>query len=181
MALVRIDGLGPTGPAAPMASGIAIEPFSASIIGPGPRFTLAVPTSQGLPALFDSALNSTMNVRPSEPADALDLGLGPILGTWAELHAPAGAWMIVATSVTAFEPLDSFHTRVDSVLTRRRRDGEAIPGTQTRRVVSLDPQTWESERRQVRERGLALPAPVVDELNQWAERLGVTPLGPGVH
>jgi LDH2 family malate/lactate/ureidoglycolate dehydrogenase len=54
--LVRVTGLGPSGPAAAVAAELAIGPQVGLVLGPGPHRALAVPTAAGLPLVFDSAL-----------------------------------------------------------------------------------------------------------------------------
>jgi LDH2 family malate/lactate/ureidoglycolate dehydrogenase len=160
VALVRVAHVGPTGPAAAVAAEIAIGPWSAMILGPGPSWSLAIPSDSGLPAVFDSALaevetdgRNTPRSRPSWPD-----GLAP----WAAVLAPEEGWLIAAFAVAAWEPLPVFHSRVKEAL-----DGRAAgPG-------QLLPTAWEAHRRTVREQGVPLPDAVRQELSRWAERVGV--------
>jgi LDH2 family malate/lactate/ureidoglycolate dehydrogenase len=167
--LVRVVHIGPTGPAAALAAEIAIGPFWAWIMGPGPSFALALPSDQGLPAVYDPALapgavGAPGKARPARPSWAGLDGLAP----WAGVLATEGGWLIAALAVAAWEPLPKFHDRVHAVLRDHHDPG---PG-------QLLPDAWEAHRRDVRERGVPLPAAVRKDLARWAERLGVTPVDP---
>jgi LDH2 family malate/lactate/ureidoglycolate dehydrogenase len=163
--LVRIAHVGPTGPAAVVAAELAIGPQAALILGPGPSWSVAMPSETGLPAVFDSALHPAEDSRPSPPAWPDELG------PWAAVLAPDEGWLIAAVSIAAWEPLLAFHARVKQVL--GEQGGNAQP-----RAGQLLPAVWEAHRRVVREHGVPLPASVRKELIPWAERLGVAPLAP---
>jgi hypothetical protein len=94
--LVRVSHVGPTGPAAALAAEMAIGPCSAMVLGPGPSWTLAIPTDAGLPALFDSALGSEGDSTLS--STSWPEGLAP----WAAVLAPEGGWLIAAIAVAAW-------------------------------------------------------------------------------
>jgi LDH2 family malate/lactate/ureidoglycolate dehydrogenase len=156
--LVRVTGLGPAGPAAAVAAELAIGPHVGLVLGPGPHQALALPTAEGLPLVFDSALAGEAPP-PALPASSL-------LVPWS-LLAPEGEILVVAAVVTALEPLATFHERIDVALTALG-DG---PGR-------LLPGPWEERRRAVREHGVPLDGAVMAALRPWAERLGLEPPAP---
>jgi Malate/L-lactate dehydrogenase len=162
--LVRVTHVGPTGPAAVVAAEMAIEPCSAMILGPGPSWTLAMPTDAGLPALFDSALRGAGDSTPSS------ISWPEELAPWAAVLAPAGGWLIAAVAVAAWEPLQAFQSRVVEAMTGQQ-DGAG----------RLFPAAWEAHRRAVRDLGVPLPAVVCDALISWADRLGIEPPVPVPH
>jgi len=151
--IVRVANLGPTGPAAPIAADLAVGPFVAAIAGPGPSWTVAVPMPEGLPAVYDSAL------------DGPDAGVPDWLGPWSPWTAAlAGSdgWAILALAVAALEPLTTFQDRVAAAL-----GGSAEgPGR-------LSPVPWDGRRRAARERGVSLDDVATKRLHAWADRLGV--------
>lgn len=165
VAIVRVSGVGPTGPAAEAAAEVAIGPYLAVIIGPRPSWTLALPSAAGLPLVFDSLL-----VGDAEPAEALREVAGTFwadsLGTWARVLAPGRDWLLLVAAVTAIEPLASFHERVACVQAEPEKSASGW----------LLPASWEERRRKLREQGLQLPVEVVRQLNEEAARLGVLPL-----
>jgi len=152
--LVRVRDVGPTGPAGPIASGLAIGPFVALVVGPGPSLAIAAPTAEGLPALHDSQL-------ASEPAALGDYG------PWVSSLVGGDGWLILAVSIPALEALGKFHERV----------GEAL-GRTARGAGLLRPETLEASRRVARERGVTIEPEAVGRLSRWAERLGVAWPGP---
>jgi LDH2 family malate/lactate/ureidoglycolate dehydrogenase len=162
--LVRVARLGPTGPAAVVAAEIAIGPMSATIVGPGPSWSLAMPSDRGLPAVYDSALLGA-GVR-------LPYVDGP--GPWAAVLTPEDGWLIAAVAVAAWEPLPAFHARVKAALEDQERKTGPLPG-------QLLPLAWEAHRRDIREHGVPIPDAVRTALRPWAERLGVAPLAPEPH
>ena len=147
--LVRVRNVGPTGPAGPIASGLAIGPFVALVVGPGPSLAIAAPTAEGLPALHDSALSG-------EGADLGDYG------PWVSSIVGGDGWLILAVSVPALEALGTFHERV----------GEAL-GLTARGSGPLRPGALEASRREARERGVTIEPEAEVRLARWAERLGV--------
>lgn len=148
--VIRVTGLGPLGSAAPLAAEMAIGPEAGLVLGPKGAWTLALPTSEGLPAVFDSALAG-----PNAP------GSPPIVQPWG-LLVPEGGWLVVALAVPALEPLVVFHERIDSVL----RGELEPPGW-------LLPAPWAARRQAVREQGVPLDNETFDALRRGAERLGM--------
>jgi LDH2 family malate/lactate/ureidoglycolate dehydrogenase len=153
--IVRVHNLGPAGPAAPVASDLAIGPFVAAIAGPGPSLALALPSTQGLPVVFDSALD------PGSKAQSLDECLG-VWTPWISSVAGDGGWLILALSVSSMESLASFHERVASSFLER----DEQPG-------QLKPESWDERRREARERGVLLDEASMEGLKNWSERLQV--------
>jgi LDH2 family malate/lactate/ureidoglycolate dehydrogenase len=158
--IVRVTGLGPTGPAAALAAEMAISPEIGFILGPSSSWTLALPSAEGLPAVFDSALagTSALNPRPAAPA-----ALKSLVGPWA-LMTPDEGWLVMALAVSAIEPLATFQERVSAAV---KQCGEA-PG-------QLLPGPWEACRSEAREHGLTIDRAARAELTRHAERLGVAP------
>ena len=74
--VVRVTPLGPMGPTASVAAELAIGPFLAAIMGPGPSWSLALPSNEGLPVVFDSVLDG-----------------GPSAGIRSEPPQWASAWL----------------------------------------------------------------------------------------
>ena len=145
--IVRVKNLPAGGPAAPAAAGLAIGPNLAVIVGPGPSIAVAVPTSEGLPLVYDSALAGSRDPIPTW------------MGEWSPwIAAIAGfdGWAILALSVAAFEPLAQFHARI-----------AANAG------ASLVPRAWEIRRAEARERGILLDPATIDALKSWGDRLRV--------
>jgi hypothetical protein len=161
--LVRVAHLGPTGPAAFVAAELAIGPQAALILGPGPSWSLAMPSDRGLPAVYDSSLHVAERAHHSPPA--WRDGVGP----WAAVLVPDEGWLIAAVAIAAWEPLLAFHSRVKEAL--GDQEGGPRPG-------QLLPEAWETHRRDIREHGVPVPAAVRNQLLPWAERLGVQPLAP---
>ncbi len=157
--VVRVVHLGPAGPAASVTAEMAIGPFAGLALGPGPDWAVALPSEDGLPAVFDSALGAP------EPKGTARRGKASPLGgfaLWAAALAPEGGWLVAAIAVAALEPLATFHERVGDVL-----QGQVeTPG-------QLLPHTWGSRRREAREHGVAVAAPTWNVLKSWAERLKV--------
>ncbi len=163
--LVRVTPLGPMGPAAGVAAELAIGPFLAAIVGPGPSWSLALPSEEGLPVVFDSALDHGHETEPCSEPPAWTIALAP----WAEVLSPRGGWLVAAVTIAAWESLSSFHERVKHAL-----DASATsPGL-------LRPDARAAQRRGVREHGVPLPKAVCNDLTLWAERLGVNPLCGGL-
>jgi LDH2 family malate/lactate/ureidoglycolate dehydrogenase len=153
--LIRVAGLGPTGSAAAVAAEMAAGPEVGYILGPGPSWTLALPSAEGLPAVFDTALAGNSPLEP--PAGALKSLVAP----WALMTADEG-WLVVAVAVTALEPLATFHERVRSAL----KSSGGAPG-------QLLPGPWEERRSAAREHGLAIDRAAMEKLTSCAERLGI--------
>lgn len=163
--LVRVTRLGPMGPAAAVASDMAVGPVVALLLGPGPSWTIALPSDEGLPALHDSALANSnppkKGGRGARPA-AVDAW-----ASWASVIVPDGDWLVAAIGVKAIEPLSAFQARVGA------RFAGAEPGDN-----GLAPVALEARRREVREHGAAVTEAVQTRLNEWAARFGVGPLTP---
>jgi LDH2 family malate/lactate/ureidoglycolate dehydrogenase len=154
--VVRVTGLGPTGPAAPLAAEMAIGPEVGCIVGPGPSWTLALPSAEGLPAIFDSALagNATLDQLPGQ--------LKSLVAPFALMTADE-SWLVVAIAVPALEPLATFHERTSvGVKSLAEAPGLLLPGP------------WEQRRAHAREHGLAIDESVMAELARRGERFGLT-------
>ncbi|HEX8200499.1 MAG TPA: Ldh family oxidoreductase [Isosphaeraceae bacterium] len=150
--LVRVTGLGPSGPAAPIVAELAIGPQIGLVLGPLPHQALALPTAEGLPLVIDSAL---------------DEGFGGSIGPLSGLNAAGPAIDVVAVAVTALEALTTFHERLGATTkVLDEAHGRLLPGP------------WEERRREARERGVSLDAEALAGLRRWAERLGVEPPAP---
>ena len=162
--LVRVSHVGPTGPAAAVAAEMAVGPVAAVILGPGPSWSCAFPSAEGLPAVFDSALGprptktTTRSRRPAAPDP--DTMMAP----WIAAMAPEGGWLVAAVAVAALESLATFHERVGATLDAVQQ----WPG-------GLAPGPWEARRRIAREAGVPLAAEAMTPLTRWGERLGVEP------
>lgn len=155
--VVRVHGLGPTGPAAPIAAEVALGPHVAAVLGPRPSWALALPAPDGLPIVLDSELMPP-GAAP-RPAPGLDH-----LAPWAAALAGDGGWLVLALAIPALEGLGTFHERVAAVATT------AAPGAGV-----LLPGPWDAHRRAARERGLPIPPEVRAELRRHAQRLDVAP------
>jgi LDH2 family malate/lactate/ureidoglycolate dehydrogenase len=158
--IVRVHGLGPSGPVAPVVAELAIGPFIAMIAGPGPSMAVGLPMPEGLPSLYDSALEVTTSA--GESSSSVSPGGIEALAPW--ITAIAGSddgWSILALSVSAMEPLSSFHRRVATLFRGRAGSGYLTPGP------------WEARRREVRGRGITLDGGFSDDLRTWTERLEV--------
>jgi LDH2 family malate/lactate/ureidoglycolate dehydrogenase len=146
--VVRVQNLGPTGPAAPVAANLAIGPFVAVVIGPSSTMAIALPTAEGLPSLYDSALAGG-----ESPPEGWRSAVGP----WTSALAGGEGWLILALSVPALEPISSFHQRT-------------IPGL----AGPLASQTLAARRLEARERGIALDAEAVASLKEWTARAKIS-------
>ncbi len=150
------------GPAAGVTGELAIGPFLAAILGPGPAWSLALPSDEGLPAVFDSALDGGMGQgRPPHPPWA-----GALL-PWAEVVSPRAGCLVAAVAIAAWESLPSFHERVKNALEER----VTRPGL-------LRPDACAASLHCVREHGVALPKALWSNLTHWAQHAGVAPLVP---
>lgn len=152
--LCRVTGLPARGSAAAVAAQVALGPLAAVVIGPGPSWTVALPTAGELPFVFDSELSSA-DGRPGNPT--------PTLPAWlATLAPPSGGWLLAVLAISALEPLAGFHERLMAAI-----EGDSSPGT-------LRPDAWEAHRRGIREHGVPLDAATVAALRGHAERSGVS-------
>lgn len=149
--LVRVRGLGPTGPAAAVVAEVAIGPLAALAIGPGGARAVAYPSANGLPAVFDSTL------APKTTSETARID---------QLLIPEGDWLIQVVSIGAIEPLASLQERITSAL-------GTIASPPASPAGLLHPNTWEAHRRQARERGVPLDAKLIKSLRRWALKLGI--------
>lgn len=147
LGLVRVRGIGPVGPAAPIVAEVAVGPMVAAALGPDGAWSLALPAPGGRPLVIDSAFAA------GQPAPN---------GFVAALRIE-GEWLVQVLSAVATEPLAALHDRVAEAM------GEE-PGW------PLAPGRLEAPRREAREHGVTLEAPVRTALRTWAERLGVPEL-----
>ncbi len=159
LGLVRVAHVGPMGPAAALAAELAIGPFAVFLLGPGPSWSLAFPSEEGLPAVHDPALAANPTGPRSPSPDAI--------GLWAHLLVPEGGWLAGAVSVNAIEPLATFQERVSAEL---RRESEA-PGR-------LAPTLWDARRREAREHGVVVSHAAREKLKHWSERYELEPPAP---
>lgn len=162
--LVRVTNINATGPAAGIAAEMAFGPFLSAILGPGPVCSLALPSGDGLPAVFDSTLEFNTVALSSKKTSARPTESTPLTlwAPWATAMVPPGGWLVAALGVKAIESLSGFHERVSSTM----RLTDEAPGR-------LLPTTWETRRREARERGLLVTKASLTRFNQWANRLGV--------
>ncbi len=156
--IVRVRNIGPTGPAAPLAASLAIGPFVAMIAGPSPSLALAMPTPDGLPAIYDSDLGQgNGGDSPSPPEEWLGA-----FSPWISTVAGGDGWLILALSVPAMESLSTFHERAAKA-TRSSIDGRG----------PLWPETLASRRQEAREHGVPLDPAATATLKEWAGRSNV--------
>ena len=161
--LVRVANLGAGGPAAGVASEIALGPLIAMVLGPGPAWTLALPSDDGLPAVFDSALQAEP-ARGKKDSRAARPNPCDLAAPWAAALVPEGGWLVMATAVKALESLTALQERVGAGM----KGLEPAPGR-------LLPASWEDARRAAREQGVAVAPAAWTRLKDWASRLGVAP------
>jgi LDH2 family malate/lactate/ureidoglycolate dehydrogenase len=163
LGLVRVVKVGPMGPSAAVAADLAIGPFAAFFLGPGPSWALALPSEEGLPVVYDAAL-----VGGKTGGGARSSGPSPDrIVSWAHLLVPEGGWLVGAVAVTAIEPLATFQERVSAEV---KRGGEG-PGR-------LTPTAWERRRREAREHGVPVSTAAWEKLKRWADRSEVEPPAP---
>jgi hypothetical protein len=158
--LVRVENLGRTCPAAWASSEIAIGPMIGFVQGPGSSLAVACPVAGTVAVVFDTALAGGATKSPGWSALALPAWSAPFSGG-------AGGWLVGALAVTAFEPLATFHERIDEYL----GGSPPVPG-------EVRPRDWEARRVELLERGLPLPDPVRREMQRWAERLNLSMPSP---
>jgi LDH2 family malate/lactate/ureidoglycolate dehydrogenase len=154
--LVRVVNLAPSGPATVVAAEIAIGPAVGLVLGPGPSWSLAFPSEEGFPAIFDATLGANALKKPARGSKH---SLASLVGPWASVLATETGWLAAAIAVTAMEPLTTFQERVTAVL---KADGNGSG--------RLDPDDWEARRRDVREHGVAIEPAVWKRLKHWAGR-----------
>ncbi len=151
LGIVRVENVGRTGPAAPIVAGLAIGPFVAAIAGPGGSIAVAMPMPEGLPAVYDSALEGEFRSQ-----------MGDAWSPWISAFTGGDGWAILALAVPAMEPLTSFQDRVGQLF----RDAAAGRGR-------LLPGRWEAHRIEARERGVSVDEASAAALRGWADRLNV--------
>jgi LDH2 family malate/lactate/ureidoglycolate dehydrogenase len=153
--IVRVTGLGPAGPAAAVAAEMATGPEVACILGPNGAWTLALPSPEALPVVFDSVLAGDV------PLESRGEKLRALVAPWASLNAGEG-WLVLALAVPSLEPLSTFHERVSAALkTLEEAPGQLLPGC------------WEDRRSKAREHGLSIDAAAMADLKRCAEKLGI--------
>jgi hypothetical protein len=158
--VVRVRNIGPTGPTAPVASGLAIGPFVAMIAGPSPSFAMALPTAEGLPAIYDSGLAG--GIEPGKKAALPPEGWLRAFAPWVSTLAGGEGFLIVALSVPSMESLTAFHERADQV-----------PRSAVESPSQFWPEALEARRRQARELGVTLDPTSTAMLREWAGRFNV--------
>jgi hypothetical protein len=175
--LVRVDHVGPVRSAAAVAAGIALGPMAGLVLGPNRLWSIALPSEAGLPIVIDSGLagcgvggKAHESRTPGKSAKHPVARRGGSVPGWdrlealwlgAEVFRPADSWILAAVSVTAWEPLAAFHERVAALHDRDETPGRLVPAV------------WDAQRREARERGIAVPASAWKSLNEWAQRLAV--------
>lgn len=164
--LVRVVHLGPAGPAAAVVAEVAVGPKLAVVLGPGASWAFALPSEQGLPVVYDSALAATSESAQGKLQIPAALHPGALFAPWA-LLAPEGCWLVAAVAVGALEPLATFHERMSESL----RSQKELPGL-------LLPAAWEARRIDARQRGVIVERAAMAELARWAEHLAVAPPAP---
>jgi LDH2 family malate/lactate/ureidoglycolate dehydrogenase len=171
MGMVRVEQLGPFGPAAEIAANVALGPMIALVLGPGPSWTLALPMAGDLPAVFDTALQDAAVAIPATPKKK---GTAPAVvpmvasfAPWiAALAPPPGGWLVAVLAVAALESLSAFQERMEATLPDPEGPGQLLP------------EPWEARRRACREHGIELDNPTRDALRRRAAVLRLPPLDP---
>jgi LDH2 family malate/lactate/ureidoglycolate dehydrogenase len=164
--LVAVRNLGSAGPAASIAAEMAIGPTAALIAGPDASWAVALPSPEGLPAVFDTTLASGPAPAPMSHHAELEAFVTP----WASVLAPRESWLILAISVPAFESLSTFHSRVAAAI-ENLAEGSG----------RLLPAAWEARRHEARSSGVVITPEGWKPLKRWAERLGVELPNPSSH
>jgi LDH2 family malate/lactate/ureidoglycolate dehydrogenase len=162
--IVRVQNVGPVASGAVVAAELAVGPLVAVVLGPGPSWSVALPSEEGLPAVFDPSLAVRGAGGPSRRGSkaARPLPSPEQAVPWLAPLAPEGGWLVAAVSVASMEPLTTFHRRVaDALKGLGEEDGRLLPAP------------WEARRREARERGMAVAPPAWKALSRRAERLGV--------
>ena len=129
--LVRVANIAATGPSAALVAEIAVGPAVGMVLSGS--IALALPSANGLPVIFDSALGGEL------PGPAAE-----IAGPWL-LLAPEGGVLVGAIGVAGPEALAALHARVAALLGGHKSG----PGT-------LRPEAWGARRREARERGVPM-------------------------
>ncbi len=163
--VVRVDNLASLGPVAPIVAGMASGPCAALIFGPNGQHALALPTDNGPPTVYDTALNQGVDGSTGKSHELpSQLALEPALKPWLSALVPEGDWLIVSLRIDAIESLSTFLER-----------GEAAMKFDPKFFSQVLPSVSEEKRRAARELGIPLTPPVRDSLFDWAVRLGVEP------
>jgi hypothetical protein len=180
--LVRIIGVGSVRSAAPATAGIAVGPTAGWVLGPNRCWSMALPSQGGLPLVVDSGLpniegdgtagsagpSGRRTSVPAAPASSSRDGPLPasalLEGFWlgTEVLLPDGGWLVAAVSVPALEPFATFDERLVTV----GRGMTPAPGR-------LLPEVWESQRRNVRQNGVAVEPSAWKSFTHWARRHAV--------
>jgi LDH2 family malate/lactate/ureidoglycolate dehydrogenase len=142
-AVVRVANLPADGPTAEVAAEVSLGPYLTTIVGPGPSWTLALPTANGLPLVYDSALAGGGTPDPLAAAWLGSLGASLV---------PGDGWLISVIAIHAVESLAAFQERM-----------AALAGEVAGRPGWLVPEAWEAARRAVREEGIRLS----DDVAAW--------------
>lgn len=152
--VVRVTNVGGACPLASAVADIGIGPTIGVGQGPGPSWTVAVPTIGTTPAIFSTDLGGVAKNQPTWSIASFP--------TWSLPFAEEESWLIVAYSVKAFEPLATFHERVNAQLHARPRvDGE------------IRPDTWQAARSEQVVAGIVLGEGLEATLKERAARAGV--------
>ena len=130
--LVRVVNAPATGSAAGVAAEVALGPAAALILGPGASWTVALPSAEGLPVVFEPALASELGGKAGRSSaakvGAARQALAPLLAPWTAVLAPGEGWLVAALSITAMESLSTFHERVaDTLHGLDEADGLLLP------------------------------------------------------
>jgi LDH2 family malate/lactate/ureidoglycolate dehydrogenase len=151
--IVRVTNPGGVAPVAAVVADIGIGPMVGFCHGPGPSWTVAVPTMGEMPAVFSTELGGE-STGPSWSIAGFP--------AWSSPFAADGSWLFAAYSVKAFEPLAVFHERIDAQLgSRSRVAGEVRPGD------------WQAARTAQLAEGLCFLDGSDDLLRSLAERSGL--------
>jgi LDH2 family malate/lactate/ureidoglycolate dehydrogenase len=155
--LVRVTGLKGAGlPTAPIVAEIAVGPYLGLALGPGPSWSVAVPTMGGLPAVIDTALGDGKGARRSKGQAALrDL-------------LPAAGWMSGDESVI-----------IGAVHTGLLDDGgrfQTLLDSWTDQPGLWLPEAYRRLRSAANQEGVALGPRALGRLKELAEACGVAPL-----
>ena|GEM_PF-2010727 len=172
--LVKVVGLSHAGPTGGVAASLAVGPQACAILGPGPAWSLALPASEGPPAVYDSTLEasrSNLKAPKGEVEGSTRPGDGPpspvasipTWAPWAQALVPDGGYLVAVLGIRAFESLSVFHERVTSLM----QSVKTTPGC-------LTPDAWEASRARAFEHGLQMTGASWDQLLDRARRAGVS-------
>ncbi len=154
--IVRVQGISPlVGSLSVVASELAVGPYIAAIFGPGHQATVALPSPEGLPIVFDSSVAAS----PTNQGETQE-AIGPLLASiapWTIFQEPTDL-LVAAIRVTGFGSLESFHSQVSKNL-----------GTRLREQGWLVPSRLNQHREKLRVQGIELPESVELRLRNEAE------------